>query len=110
MWDEIQQAAGVRHPSGRPYHVHETRHTTATLPMEAGVDHAVIEVILGQAVLVKDYLHVNRTATLHALEQVAARLTLVTAPSGSGGEMGLDPSARGAQVARLAVDAEGERS
>jgi hypothetical protein len=44
--------------------------------MEAGVDRAVIETILGQAVLVKDYLHVNSAASRQALEQVAARLTL----------------------------------
>lgn len=75
LW-EIQAATDVRAPLGRPYLVHETRPTTATLLLRAGVDRAVIEAILEQAVLVKSYLHVTPWAARQALEQGAQRLTL----------------------------------
>jgi integrase len=75
-WHAIQAEAGVAHPSGRPWHGHEMRHTTATLLLEAGVDRAVIEAILGQAVLVESYLHVGQDQARKALEAVADRLAL----------------------------------
>lgn len=75
-WHDLQKAANVQHPSGRPYHVHETRHTTATLLLAAGVDRAIIEAILGQAVLVESYLHVGRAQALAALEAIAGPLGL----------------------------------
>lgn len=75
-WQEIQSLAGVAHPSGRPYHVHELRHTTATLLLEAGVDRRVIEQIVGHATLVEAYLHVGTDASLAALVKVADRLGL----------------------------------
>src|SRR5690606_6470517 len=34
-WYALQDEAGVRHPSGRHYVLHEARHTTATLLLEA---------------------------------------------------------------------------
>lgn len=43
----LQAAAGVRHPSGRPYKGHEIRNTTATLLNELGVDDVTITAILG---------------------------------------------------------------
>lgn len=75
-WHAIQAQAGVAHPSGRPWHGHELRHTTATLLLEAGVDRAVIEAILGQAVLVESYLHVGQEQARKALEAVASQLSL----------------------------------
>jgi site-specific recombinase XerD len=75
-WHEVQQLAEVAHPSGRPYHVHELRHTTATLLLEAGVDRRVIEQIVGHATLVEAYLHVSDAASRAALEKVADRLGL----------------------------------
>lgn len=75
-WHEVQALAGVAHPAGRPYHVHELRHTTATLLLEAGVDRRVIEQIVGHATLVEAYLHVSDDASRAALEKVADRLGL----------------------------------
>jgi integrase len=75
-WHAIQAEAGVAHPSGRPYHVHELRHTTATLLLEAGVDRRVIEAIVGHATLVESYLHVGDSQARAALEKVADRLGL----------------------------------
>lgn len=45
----LQEAAGVTHPSGRPYWGHEARNTTATLLVEADVDPIVITAILGHS-------------------------------------------------------------
>jgi integrase len=75
-WHAIQAEAGVAHPSGRPWHLHECRHTTATMLLQLGVDRAVIEAILGQAVLVESYLHVGQAEARRALEAVADRLNL----------------------------------
>lgn len=75
-WRAIQTQANAAHPSGRPWHLHEMRHTTATLLAEQGVDRSVIEAILGQAVLVESYLHVSQEPVRRALEGVAARLAL----------------------------------
>jgi integrase len=48
-WRELQDAAGVRHPSGRYYVGHEMRNTTATLLAEAGVEPTVITAIIGHS-------------------------------------------------------------
>jgi integrase len=75
-WYTLQERVGVAHPAGRPYLVHEARHTTATLLLEAGVDPIHIEAILGHAELVKAYLHVSTDSTRAALGRVADRLNL----------------------------------
>lgn len=75
-WHAIQAEAKVKHPSGRPWHGHEMRHTTATLLLQRGIDRKVIEQILGQAVLVESYLHVGREQTARALADVADTLGL----------------------------------
>lgn len=75
-WHELQQSAGIGHHSGRPYHLHEARHTTASLLLAAGVDRAIIERILGQAVLVEDYLHTDTTQVRAAMNLVSERLQL----------------------------------
>jgi integrase len=48
-WRDLQDAAGVRHPSGRYYVGHEMRNTTATLLAEAGVEPTVITAIIGHS-------------------------------------------------------------
>ena len=75
-WHDVQALAGVAHPSGRPYHVHELRHTTATLLLQAGTDRRVIEAIVGHSTLVEAYLHVGTADSRAALEKVADRLGL----------------------------------
>ena len=75
-WKALQDAAGVRHPSGRHYVDHEARNTTATLLFEAGVDAKVITAILGHSSIVtsRSYQTVSRPALRDAMEQVARRL------------------------------------
>lgn len=77
-WQALQDAAGVRHASGRYYTVHEARHTTATLLLEAGVDDKVIEAILGHSSITtsRGYMHVNQALARRALDDVATRLGL----------------------------------
>lgn len=50
-FQELQQAAKVRHPSGRPFKGHEIRNTTATLLNELGVDDVTITAILGHTTI-----------------------------------------------------------
>lgn len=76
-WHALQDAAEVRHPSGRYYTPHETRHTTATLLAEAGVEPVTIAAIMGQSKVVKTYIHRTATKPLaDALAKVAERLAL----------------------------------
>ncbi|MBN9607806.1 MAG: hypothetical protein BGO26_10075 [Actinobacteria bacterium 69-20] len=75
-WHDLQARADVAHPSGRPFHVHEARHATATLLMEAGVPESVRIAILGhsQAAVTRAYEHVDPAQARAALEQVAGRI------------------------------------
>lgn len=68
----------VRHPAGRPFTIHEARHTTATLLLEAGVEPAIIIAILGHSSMLstKGYLHVKTAPLAAAMEAVAERLQL----------------------------------
>lgn len=75
-WHDLQAQAGVQHPAGRPYHLHEARHTTASLLAALGVDRSVIEMILGQAVLVDAYLHTDMSQVRDALLRVSEQLQL----------------------------------
>lgn len=77
-WHELQARAGVAHPSGRPWHVHEIRHTTATLLLELGIDPATVIAIMGHSKIAttRAYQHVSAPLTRAALEQVAGRLGL----------------------------------
>jgi len=79
-WEAIQARAGITHPSGRPYLIHEIRHTTATILLELKVPDAVIEAILGHAALVRAYLHVSTDQSRMALQGVAERLHLTLPP------------------------------
>jgi len=77
-WYALQDAAGVRHPEGRRYTVHEARHTTAQLLLEAGVDPAVITAILGHSSIVtsRAYMHTKQSQAREALGRVAHALEL----------------------------------
>lgn len=81
-WYALQTTVGQGHPGaggvGRFFTVHEARHTTATLLLEAGVDPAVITAILGHSTIVtsRGYMHVNTAPLADAMSRVAARLAL----------------------------------
>lgn len=82
-WYDLQDAAQVARVDGnegRRYLLHEGRHTTATLLLEAGVDPAVITAILGHSSIVtsRGYMHVNQALARKALDDVAGRLGLTT--------------------------------
>lgn len=77
-WHALQETAGVRHPSGRYYHLHEARHATATLLMALGADTQVIIAIMGHASILstRRYQHADLQLMRTALEGVAQRLQL----------------------------------
>lgn len=76
-WKALQTVAGVAHPSGRPYLLHEARHSTATLLRQLGVPREVAEAILGHAKFIETYDHSNQLPAMRkALESVAKELAL----------------------------------
>lgn len=77
-WQDIQAQAGVAKPNGKPFLLHEARHTSATLLLEAGVDPEVIKAILGHSDIVttRGYQHASQRLTRAALERVAQTLKL----------------------------------
>lgn len=78
-WHALQDAAGVQHPSGRPYKTHEARHTTATLLLELGIPKDVVEAIMGHSKFVETYDHSNKKDKIRAaLEQLAEQLALTS--------------------------------
>ena len=48
-WHELQAAAGVAHPSGRPYHVHECRNVAASRLRQLGGDDLAVKTLMGHA-------------------------------------------------------------
>lgn len=77
-WKALQEAAGVRHHSGRPYVAHEIRNTTATLLMEAGIDSFIITAILGHTNIEtsRGYMTKRAQQARPAMEAVASALGL----------------------------------
>ncbi|GAA5143254.1 site-specific integrase [Nocardioides marinquilinus] len=77
-WYALQTTAGEGHPDGRFYSIHEARHATATLLLEAGVDPTVITAILGHSSIVtsRGYMHVRVAPLADAMGKVADRLAL----------------------------------
>lgn len=75
---ELQRLAGVKHPSGRHFTVHEARHSTATLLLEVGTPTEVITAIMGHSsyASTRAYLHADTTHLAGALDAVATRLAL----------------------------------
>lgn len=79
-WQAIQRAAGVTHPSGRPYVVHEARNTTATLLRDLGVDESIRVQIMGHSsiTVTRGYQGASTALAREALERVAERLGLTS--------------------------------
>lgn len=77
-WYAIQKAAGIAHPSGRPWTVHEIRHGTATLLLALHVPESVRIAIMGHSSIAstRGYEHVDLTLARAALDQAAAKLGL----------------------------------
>lgn len=77
-WKALQCTAEVGHPAGRYYVLHEARHTTATLLLEADVDVEVIKAILGHSSVItsRGYQHVSQVMARDAMERLATRLQL----------------------------------
>ena len=77
-WHTILDEAKVRHPSGRYWHLHEMRHTMATLLLEAKADPETVKSIMGHSSIVtsRGYQHVSQELARKALETVGLRLTL----------------------------------
>ena len=76
-WRGLQAAAGVRHPAGRPYLVHEARHTTVTLLHAVGAPPEVIIAIVGHSTYAstRPYMHADLSERARvALEGVAGLL------------------------------------
>lgn len=75
-WWAIQATAGVTHPSGRYYHVHECRHTAATLLQDAGTDEHTIKTLMGHSSITvsRGYMHVGLDPSRRAIGAVAAGL------------------------------------
>jgi integrase len=93
-WYALQDAAKVRHSSGRHYTIHEARHTVATLLLEAGVDPAVVTAILGHSSILtsRGYQHVRTHSTREGLERVAEALGLPQLLSAYASQRGTDGS------------------
>lgn len=77
-WRTLQDTAGVTHPAGRPYTLHEARHTTATLLLEASADPETIKAILGHSSIAtsRGYMHVDQQLKRDAMTVIADRLGL----------------------------------
>jgi integrase len=77
-WHALQGTAGVGHPSGRPYHIHECRSFAATMLFDAGVPEHVITDLLGHSTIATSlrYRTVRREPLLDALTLVGERLEL----------------------------------
>lgn len=71
--------AALSRAGARPIELHSTRHTTASLLLEAGVSPEVISQILGhsEVVTTRGYMHVNRRMAADAMDSLSGLLGLV---------------------------------
>jgi len=77
-WHALQGAAGVGHPAGRYYHVHECRNLTATELRKSGADGLTVTSLLGHTSLStsEGYMRVDVESKRAALEKVAHMLEI----------------------------------
>lgn len=77
-WHALQGTAGIGHPAGRPYHVHECRNFAATMLLEADVPEHVITDLLGHSSLAVSlrYRTRRREPLMEGLTRVGERLQL----------------------------------
>lgn len=77
-WWAIQKAAGVAHPTGRPFHVHECRNFAATMLLDSGVPEHVVTDLLGHSTVATSlrYRTVRREPLMDAMRKVGERLQL----------------------------------
>lgn len=77
-WHELQKRAGVEHPGGRAYHVHECRNFAATMLLEADVPEHVVTDLLGHSTVATSlrYRTRRRGPLLDAMQRVGERLQL----------------------------------
>lgn len=75
-WRAIQEAAGVGHPDGRWYEVHEIRNTAATMLLALGVDEGTRIAIMGHSSIASTRTYEFRDLSLirSALVKVAGAL------------------------------------
>lgn len=80
MWRSLQERAGVAHPAGRPYNLHEARHTTASLLAALSVPEVVRIAILGHAGIAatRHYEHSAIAQAREALNSMSERLGLTS--------------------------------
>ncbi|MDO5496194.1 MAG: tyrosine-type recombinase/integrase, partial [bacterium] len=81
-WKALQDLAGVRHPSGRYWHLHEARHGSVTAMRAAGVDEATVMQIAGHtsAAVNRRYDHVSIERQRAAFEATARAITAAAPP------------------------------
>ena len=79
QWYALNAQAGTRHPSGRPWLVHECRHVAATLLMANDTPDPVIMSLLGHSSIVtsRGYMHSDMAAKVKAVSAVAADLKAI---------------------------------
>lgn len=72
-WYAIQGTAGVGHPAGRYYTVHEARHTTASELLELGADPHDATALMGHSSIqtTRGYQHPSQRAGLAIVERLA---------------------------------------
>lgn len=77
-WRGLQEVAGVAHPDGRPFVVHEARHSAATLLMALQVPAPVQIAIMGHSsiAVTQGYQHADLAGARRALEGVAGLLQI----------------------------------
>lgn len=75
-WHAIQCTAGIGHPGGRYYHVHECRNLAATQLRESGADDLTIMSLLGHTQITTShaYMRVDLAAKRDALTRVAGAI------------------------------------
>lgn len=77
-WHALQATAGVGHPAGRPFHIHECRNFAATMLLDAGVPEHVVTDLLGHSSVAMSlrYRTKRREPLLEAMQRVGERLQL----------------------------------